>query len=139
MSVKTKPANERDKSGKGLVTAARGPGRPSDYEEGIAMDICDRIADGELLLQICREPGYPSRATLYRWRRRYPDFDRDYNLAVMLWVEALSEECIEIVDNLSSSESLKLVKLRLAERHAMIARRTQDRTSVGRSSKPKKY
>jgi hypothetical protein len=138
MSVKTKPANERDKSGKGLVPAARGPGRPSDYDEAIAMDICERIANGELPRQICREPGYPSRATLYRWRRQYPDFDRAYNLAVTFWVEMLDDECLEIVDNLSSSESLKRVDLRLAERRAMIARRTRDRTSVGRSSKPKK-
>jgi hypothetical protein len=127
MSVKTMTA-----------PAATGPGRPSDYDEAIAKDICDRIANGDLPARICSQAGYPSRSTLYRWRQQHPEFDRAYVLAVAFWVWSLEEECLEIADNLATAESVERVKIRLAERHAMIARRTQDRTSVGRAVNPKK-
>ena len=50
----------------------------------------------------------------------------------------LEEECLEIADNVTTSESIKRAKLQLAARNAMIARRIQDRRSVGRTDKPKK-
>jgi hypothetical protein len=60
---------------------------------------------------------------LYRWRRQHPEFARAYNLAVTCWIEDLQEQCLEIADDVASSEPLERVKIRLAERNAMIGRR----------------
>lgn len=43
--------------------------RPTDYTEELAQEICDRLADGESLLNILRDDGMPSRQTIYRWLR----------------------------------------------------------------------
>jgi hypothetical protein len=127
MTVKTKPA-----------PAERGPGRPSDYDEALGKEICKRIANGELPARICIQEGFPSRSTMYRWRQQHPEFDRAYILAITFWVWGLEEECLKIADNVTTSDSIKRAKLQLAARNAMIARRIQDRRSVGRNDKPKK-
>ena len=45
-------------------------GRPSQYTEDLAQEICDRIAGGETLIAICSEPGMPKEVTVRGW-----DFD----------------------------------------------------------------
>lgn len=42
-------------------------GRPSEYTPEKAAVICDRIADGDSLRQICEDEGMPSRGTVFRW------------------------------------------------------------------------
>lgn len=42
-------------------------GRPSSYSEAVAGEICDRIANGESLVQICRDGHLPNRRTVLRW------------------------------------------------------------------------
>lgn len=42
-------------------------GRPSSYSEKLAEEICDRIANGESLVQICRDEHMPNRRTVLRW------------------------------------------------------------------------
>jgi hypothetical protein len=108
MSVKTK-----------LAPVARGPGRPSDYDEALGMEICKRIANGELPARICSPAGFPSsRSTLYRWRQQHPEFDRAHNLAITFRVWSLEEECLEIADNIATSESV----LRLRHPDAALCR-----------------
>jgi hypothetical protein len=57
--------------------AARGraePGPPSAYSDVVAETICRRIAHGETLVDICRDPGLPSHVTVNAWMRRNPAF-----------------------------------------------------------------
>jgi hypothetical protein len=57
--------------------AARGradPGPPSAYSDGVAETICRRIAHGEALSDICRDPELPSHVTVNAWMRREPAF-----------------------------------------------------------------
>jgi hypothetical protein len=42
-------------------------GRPTDYTEALAEEICLRLAEGESLVSICREEGMPRRAAVFRW------------------------------------------------------------------------
>lgn len=42
-------------------------GAPSIYTDELAEEICHRLAGGEPLISICRDPGMPHRATVLRW------------------------------------------------------------------------
>lgn len=56
-------------------------GRPSTYNPEIGAEICERIADGESLHQICgpdRPEGWPDRRTVRAWRAHAPEFDALY-------------------------------------------------------------
>jgi terminase small subunit-like protein len=42
-------------------------GRPSIYDEGLGEAICDALADGMSLNEICKVEGMPNRRTVQRW------------------------------------------------------------------------
>jgi hypothetical protein len=42
-------------------------GRPTTYNDKTARAICDRIADGESLRAICKDPGFPPARTFTQW------------------------------------------------------------------------
>lgn len=44
------------------------------YREGLGAVICQRVAAGESLSQICRDPGMPCREAVRAWRRERPAF-----------------------------------------------------------------
>ena len=48
--------------------------RPSEYSETKAEAICDRIAEGEYLTDICALKEFPDYTTVRRWIARYPEF-----------------------------------------------------------------
>ena len=43
------------------------PKRPVDFTDEIFQQICDRMAEGEGLREICSDPEMPSRTTFLRW------------------------------------------------------------------------
>ena len=45
-------------------------GRPSKYTPEIAQEMCNRLANGEPLRQICRDEGFPAWQTVYDWMYR---------------------------------------------------------------------
>ena len=49
-------------------------GRPSKYSEALADRIVDAMIDGSDLVAICQQPGFPDRASVYRWAAERPDF-----------------------------------------------------------------
>lgn len=50
-------------------------GRPSSYKPEIADEICERMIEGEDLVQICKDDHMPARVTIYRWMDANPDFE----------------------------------------------------------------
>lgn len=57
--------------------------RPSSFNDAIAHEICERIADGDSLRFICEGDDFPERRTVFRWLAN-PDheaFRRQYALA----------------------------------------------------------
>jgi hypothetical protein len=56
-------------------------GRPEDYNERIAKDICEQIAAGKSLRSICEQDGMPSMVTVRAWRLRHPEFLTMYAIA----------------------------------------------------------
>jgi hypothetical protein len=49
-------------------------GRPSDYSEEKADAICDRLAEGEYLTDICQLSGFPTYKTYRRWAEQNETF-----------------------------------------------------------------
>lgn len=68
-------------------------GRPSLYSLEIGQEICDRISDGELLIEICNESGMPAARTVRTWAREITEFRPIYACArverVRTWVERI--------------------------------------------------
>lgn len=53
-------------------------GRPSKYTDEIAAMICERIAQGETLVAICRGDDAPSYSTVLKWRAERQEFSEMY-------------------------------------------------------------
>ena len=49
-------------------------GRPSKYSEALADRIVEAMIHGSDLVAICQQPGFPDRASVYRWAAERPDF-----------------------------------------------------------------
>lgn len=73
-------------------------GRPSSFTQHIAEVICDRIAEGESLREICREDDMPTRMTIYRWLQADPVFCDQYARAREDQADTLADEIIAIAD-----------------------------------------
>lgn len=68
-------------------------GRPTKYTPELGEEICEVVASSELgLLHLCNaRPHWPDRATIFTWRRKYPEFRDKYTLAK----EDQTEVCVE--------------------------------------------
>ncbi len=73
-------------------------GRPSKFAQKIADAICERIAEGEPLRQICRDSGMPNWRTVYDWLDAHPEFSARFARARDLGFDAIAEEALEIAD-----------------------------------------
>lgn len=53
-------------------------GRPSDYSQAIADEICEWLADGNSLRTYCHMEGKPSYTTIFRWLDAHESFSDNY-------------------------------------------------------------
>lgn len=76
-------------------------GRPSIYKPEVATEICSRLAEGQSLLQICRDENLPNRKTIYQWLLdgKHNDFCNKYAQARILQAEYLFDEMLDIADD----------------------------------------
>lgn len=70
-------------------------GRPSDFTPEIANAICERLADGESLRQICRDDDMPDRSTVRRWLSANEAFRAQYAHAREEQGDAYAEKAVE--------------------------------------------
>jgi hypothetical protein len=82
-----------------------------DYTQDIGSTICDRLFDGEVLSEICRDPAMPDKPTVMRWLAQYPRFLAEYRFTRQLLEEDLAAEALSIVD---SAAPLKQIRAALA-------------------------
>jgi hypothetical protein len=80
-------------------TAKRSPGRPSDYSQKTALEICKKLGNGESLRQICASSGMPGKTTIIKWLESNLDFRAQYARARELQAEHWAEEIIQIADD----------------------------------------
>lgn len=73
-------------------------GRPSEYSQEVADLICEKIADGIPLREICRDDNMPAWRTVYDWRDAHPDFSARIAHARELGEEAIAQDCMRIAD-----------------------------------------
>ena len=92
----TTPITDQSKDS---VVANKG-GRPTKYNLGIALTICDRIADGESLVQITRDPSMPKKTAVYEWLLRHAEFAELYARAREDQADSLADEIQAIADEL---------------------------------------
>lgn len=69
------------------------------FSQTVADQICGRMAEGETLRQVCRDPAMPARSTVYRWLSKESLFSDQYAQARELLVEAWADEIIDIADD----------------------------------------
>lgn len=81
-------------------------GRPSTFTDEIFETICERLAGGKTLLQICRDPEMPSRETVVRWTRNDDARRRQYDEARKDGTDALADELVDIAWDTSNDTSV---------------------------------
>lgn len=76
-------------------------GRPTDYNEAIAKEICDIVATTPKgLKKLCAEnPHWPAYSTIWLWKRTHPQFSNLYMQAKADQVEPLIDEILDISDD----------------------------------------
>jgi len=72
--------------------------RPSDFTQELADLICERLAEGESLREICRDDDMPNKATVFRWLAAKQEFSDQYARAREEQAETLADEIVEIAD-----------------------------------------
>ena len=86
--------------GKPSTGRKRGPpkGYGSKFTKAIGQHICERMAEGIPLRQICRDKGL-AWPTVYRWIEAHAEFGEAYQRARDIGMDAIAEECLEIADD----------------------------------------
>lgn len=74
-------------------------GRPSDYTQELADEICAELAAGKSMRTVCKPDAMPSRQTLFSWMRLYPQFLDQYARAKEESADALFDDIQDISDN----------------------------------------
>lgn len=97
-------------------------GRPTKYTEALADEICRRIAEGEMLMQIVRDGHMPERKTVYNWMDEHEDFLHNYARACEVSADALVEKGLEILDG-SSPDCAQMDKNRAEYRKWLAGKR----------------
>lgn len=76
-------------------------GRPTDYTTKLAELICERVATHDFGLRMLTKmyDDIPDKATINRWRRKYPEFRAQYAQAKCEQMEFLTEDILDIADD----------------------------------------
>ena len=74
-------------------------GRPTKYTEKLAITICERLARGESMRSISRDPSMPCMSTMFKWLKEKPGFSNQYAIAKEESADALVEEMLDIADH----------------------------------------
>lgn len=116
--------------------AGSGKGRPTTYTPATAQLICMRLCDGELLSDICRTPGMPTRQTVHSWRMRIPAFDDLYYRARAVGMESMSDDTLAIADDDTldtlpdgspNHVNVNRARLQIHARHFLMGKLSRDR------------
>lgn len=98
-------------------------GRPTDYNEELALLFCEGIAEGYSTRNICQAEGMPSPSTIYNWLIKYPEFMEQYARAREIQADVLSDETLELADNVPPiKDFVSKAKLQVDQRNYTAAR-----------------
>jgi len=94
-------------------------GLPLVFQEEIADIVLDRLANGESLRSICRDPAMPDGSTIRKWIARSPDFAKQYAVAREEQADAIFDETLDIADSVppeAPNEEIQRARLRIDTR-----------------------
>lgn len=83
-----------------MAQKPKGPGgRPSEFSEAVADEICRLIAeDGLSVRAVCKRDEMPARSVVFKWLSQQPQFADQYARAMEERANAIFEEVIEQAD-----------------------------------------
>lgn len=70
------------------------------YDTAQAVVVLDRLAAGDTITDIARDPEMPSRKTIYKWITVHPEFERLFATAKELSALSFEEKALAIADKL---------------------------------------
>lgn len=74
-------------------------GRPCDYNEIIAAEICAELSQGKSLRKVCQADHMPAVSTVFLWMRKFPEFSEQYDKAKAECADFYAEEIVDIADD----------------------------------------
>ena len=77
----------------------RPPFTQKPFSQDIADSICKRLSNGESLISICEDKGYPDRDAVNEWAKRDSEFGLQYARARELQAEYFADELMLISDD----------------------------------------
>jgi hypothetical protein len=83
------------------------------YAPGVAREICERLARGEIWSQIAGTGRLPSYCSLYNWQAKHPEFAAAVETARRIAAEARFEKALEVAEA-STPATVQSDKLRVA-------------------------
>lgn len=89
------------------------------FSRAIFDSICELIADGQSVREICERPGMPDRKTFNRWRKVTPELQTAYDQAKVDREEAIFDDIVYIADTVKDP---KVAKVRIDAREWTLAR-----------------
>lgn len=111
-----------------------GRGRPSSYTDEIADQICERLAEGESLVVICRSEGMPSYSSISRWLldEKRDDFRAKYALARATQADYLADQMQVIADECDDPAKARLqIDTRKWHASKLAPKKYGDKVTVG--------
>lgn len=113
--------------------------RPSSFTQETADRICELLADGISLREVCRMDDMPGRSTVWRWIDADEAFRAQYARAKAEGLEAIAEDILDISDNahndwmrrnhgeddpgwVANGESIQRAKLRVDSRKWLLSK-----------------
>jgi hypothetical protein len=80
------------------ITPVKTTGRPSKYSSAVAQEICEGLAEGVPLREICRRDHMPEWRTVYDWMGRDETLSAAIARARDIGYDKMAEECLQIAD-----------------------------------------
>lgn len=73
--------------------------RPLEYKQATADIICERIAEGQSVREICLDENMPAMSTVFKWLSRVDAFAEQYARARDAQADTLFDEILNIADD----------------------------------------
>jgi hypothetical protein len=86
-------------------------GRPSLYSKAIAERILERIAEGESIVQICRDDDMPGLRTVMRWAAEHEVFGTGYAQAREAQAEVMDDKILTAAEGANTDPQAARVKV----------------------------
>lgn len=115
-------------------------GRPSTFTQAKVDAICERLAKGEPMAVICRDPGMPDPVTVTRWGETRPDVVQAIARAREAGFDHLAAQCLEIAEDGSADYVLSKTGPILDTEHVARSKlRIETRLKLLAKWDPKRY